>query len=175
MFVSVYCFAFFIRSTSIIFRKPSLSAVSNIFLLPMDKMEMALLCSVDICVLYSLWEFKWGIRCLRRTSRCSMLFHLFFGAVLSARDSFIYSTSLSGRFVFIKTYSYKHWHYLHHIHASNSLNVESIHKLNDLLASPLTLDFKNIETTMGGKFEFIVGIASSSRWALLEIKLALNQ
>lgn len=134
----------FIHSTPIIFRQPSLSAVSNIFLLPLDKTVWYCYAALILCVIF-IMGIQMGHPLLEVHITLFDVVSLVFGAVCQ-QGTHLFIPSLSGRFVLITTFVATlalFTSYSANIVALLQSPSKSIHTLNDLLASPLTLAVKN--------------------------------
>lgn len=137
-------FLTFIRSTPIIFRQPPLSAVSNIFLLPLDKTVWYCYAALILCVIF-IMGIQMGHPLLEAQITLFDVVSFVFGAVCQ-QGTHLFIPSLSGRFVLITTFVATlalFVSYSASIVALLQSPSESIHTLNDLLASPLTLAVKN--------------------------------
>lgn len=138
----------FIRSTPIIFRQPPLSAVSNIFILPLDKLVWYSYAALIFCVIF-IMGFQMGHPLLEAQITLFDVVSFVTGAVAQQGTNFDIP-SLSGRFVLITTFVATlalFTSYSASIVALLQSLSESIHTLDDLLASPLTLALKDTDTT----------------------------
>lgn len=141
---------FVYKSTPIIFRQPPLS---NIFLLPLDKMVWYCYAALILCVIFIM-----GIQNVHQMGHPLLEAHqitLFdvvsfvFGAVFQ-QGTHLFIPSLSGRFVLIVTFVATYSTFASYSGGIFSLlqsPIESIHTIDDLLDSPLTLALKNTPYT----------------------------
>lgn len=138
----------FICSTPIIFRQPPLSAVSNIFLLPLDKMVWYCYAALILCVIF-IMGIQMGHPLLEAQITLFDVVSFVFGAACQ-QGTHLFIPSLSGRFVLITTFVATlalFTSYSASIVALLQSPSESIHTLDDLLASRLTLAVKDSNTT----------------------------
>ncbi|XP_055325383.1 glutamate receptor ionotropic, kainate 2-like [Sitodiplosis mosellana] len=134
----------FAISTPIIFRQPPLSAVSNIFLLPLDKTVWYCCAALILCVIF-IMGIQMGHPLLEAQITLFDVVSFVFGAVCQ-QGTHLLIPSLSGRFVLITTFVATlalFTSYSASIVALLQSPSESIHTLDDLLASPLTLALKD--------------------------------
>lgn len=135
----------YIRSTPIIFRQPPLSAVRNIFLLPLDKTVWYCYAALILCVIFIMGIQMGHPLWLEAPITLFDVVSFVFGAVCQ-QGTHLLIPSLSGRFVLITTFVATlalFTSYSASIVALLQSPSESIHTLNDLLASPLTLALKD--------------------------------
>lgn len=134
----------FIRSTPIIFRQPPLSAVSNIFVLPLDKMVWYCYAAMILCVIFIM-----GIQMGRPMPEAPITLFDAVSFVLGAccqQGTHLVISSLSGRFVLITTFVATlalFTSYSASFVALLQVPSEWVHTLDQLLASPLTLAMKD--------------------------------